>query len=290
VRLRALALACVLALPPAVPAQTSAVADPEVKKGIAQVDDGEYDAAILTLDAASRRLAAARGANTTDLAEAYFYLGVAYLGKGHETSARARFREAVKQARDMSPSPEKFPPRVIELFEKAREESKAEAPASPAPVAAAAPAAAPAPEKKGSGSRTLLIVGGVALVGGGAAVALGGGGDDDPGPEDIPEGTTLTRTESGTLGAQQQAGFTFVATRPGMMEATVTWQDRNIALQIDCQEEAPPYTGCGGVFARTSDTSGRYTASVTQKTYLVLVSNFSSRAGAEPFTITIRYP
>jgi hypothetical protein len=29
---------------------------------------------------------------------------------------------------------------------------------------------------------------------------------------------------------------------------------------------------------------------VTQKTYLILVSNFSSRAGAEPYTIQILHP
>src|SRR5688572_31571048 len=37
-------------------------------------------------------------------------------------SARARFRDALKQARDLNPSPDRFAPRVIELFEKAREE------------------------------------------------------------------------------------------------------------------------------------------------------------------------
>jgi hypothetical protein len=288
VRFRALAVAFLFASASAVPAQPPEVADPDVRKGITLVDDGEYDAAILALDGAARRLAADEKHSSRDLAEAYFYLGVAYLGKGHETSARARFREAVRQMRDMSPSPEKFPPRVIELFEKAREESKADAPAAAAaPAPAATSAAAPAKEK--GGSKTLLIVGGLALAGGGAALALGGG-DDDPGVEGLPPNAQVTRTESGAVGAQEQAGFTFVATRAGTMEATVNWQDRNVTLQIDCQEEAPPYTGCGGAFNRTSDTSGRYTASVTQKAYLVLVSNFSARAGAEPFTIVLRYP
>jgi hypothetical protein len=287
VPLRAFALALVFSSASVVPAQPPEIADPDVRRGIALVDDGEYDAAILALDGAARRLAADEKHSARDLAEAYFYLGVAYLGKGHETSARARFREAVRQMRDMSPSPEKFPPRVIELFEKAREESKADAPAA-APAPAPAPAAVPAKEKKG-GSRTLLIVGGVALVGGGAALALGGG-DDDPGVEGLPPNAQVTRTESGAVGAQEQAGFTFVASRAGTMEVTVNWQDRNVALQIDCQEEAPPYTPCGGVFNRTSDTSARYTGTVTQRTYLVLVSNFSGRAGAEPFTIVLRYP
>ena len=40
----------------------AAVTDPDVLKGISQVEEGEYDAAIFTLDTASRRLAS-RGIN-----------------------------------------------------------------------------------------------------------------------------------------------------------------------------------------------------------------------------------
>lgn len=262
------------------------VADADVRRGIALVDEGEYDSAILMLDGAVRRLAADKAHPTPDLAEAYFYLGVAYLGKGHETSAKARFREAVKQARDMSPSPEKFPPRVIELFEKAKEESRAEAPM--ASSAATTPAAEP---KKKGGSKALLVVGGVALAGGGAALALGGGGGGGSGtPTTTPSAPAQSRTESGAAHDQEQVGFLFVASRAGTFEATVTWQDRNVNLVIDCAEEAPPYTACAGTFSRTTDTSARYTAPVTQRQYVVFVSNYSGRAGAEPFTLTLRYP
>jgi tetratricopeptide (TPR) repeat protein len=286
VRNRALALFLVLGLA-TVGAPQPPVGDPDVRRGIALVDEGEYDSAILALDAAVRRLAADKGHSTADLAEAYFYLGVAYLGKGHETSAKARFREAVQQARDMSPSPEKFPPRVIELFEKARDEARAERPA----VGTAASTSTVAEPKKKGGSKALLVIGGVALAGGGAAVALGGGGGGGGGGTPTTQSAPSTsRTESGAARDQEQVGFLFVASRAGTMEATVTWQDRAVALQIDCQEEAPPYTGCAGTFNRTTDTSARYTASVTQRQYLVLVSNYSGRAGAEPFTLTLRYP
>ena len=257
-----------------------AVADAEVRRGIALVDEGEYDSAILALDGAVRRLAAVSGHSTNDLAEAYFYLGVAYLGKGHETSAKARFREAVQQARDMSPSPEKFPPRVIELFEKAREESRAEMPA-PAPEA-------PAKKKGGKG---LLIGGAVALVGGGVALAAGGGGGGGSGSGSGTTNPTLqTLTDRGSVADNQQSFFQFTASRAGNVEITVAWQDRNVGLTADCAEKNPPYTQCAGTFNRTTDTTGRFTAPVTQKEYLVIVSNFSGRAGAEEFTITIRYP
>ena len=151
----------------------------------------------------------------------------------------------------------------------------------------------PAPEKKGGGGKTLLIVGGIAAVGGGVALAAGGGGGGDDGSGGsggTSGGNAQNRTESGVVGDQESAGFTFVATRAGTAEMTVTWSDRNVALQINCQDEAPPYTPCPGSFNRTSDTSARYTTPVTPKTYLVVVGNFSGRPGREPFTLVISYP
>jgi hypothetical protein len=133
----------------------------------------------------------------------------------------------------------------------------------------------------------------VALVGGGVAVAAGGGGGGaGSGGDGSPTTTTpaQSRTESGAVADQQQAGFLFVASRAGTFEATITWQNRNVNLTVDCAQEAPPYTQCVGTLNRTTDTSARFTAPVTQQQYLVLVSNYSGQAGAEPFTLTIRYP
>src|SRR5262245_48184645 len=97
--------------------------DPEVLKGIKSVDDGDYDGAILILDNASRRLAS-DPAKANDLSQAYLYLGIAYVGKGHEAAAKAKFREALTQIKDMTLSPDKFPPKVIDVFEAARQENK----------------------------------------------------------------------------------------------------------------------------------------------------------------------
>lgn len=123
--------------------------DPEVAKGMREVEEGEYDAAILTLDGAARRLAAA-GGQSTDLVQSHLYLGVAYLAKGHETAARASFREALTQFRDLRVSPEKFAPRVIEVFEQARRENAQE---TAARAATATPVPAPSPAAKKGGSR-----------------------------------------------------------------------------------------------------------------------------------------
>jgi tetratricopeptide (TPR) repeat protein len=282
VRHRALALFLVLGLA-TIGASQPPVADPDVRRGIALVDEGEYDSAILALDAAVRRLAADKGHSTKDLAEAYFYLGVAYLGKGHETSAKARFREAVQQVRDMSPSPEKFPPRVIELFEKAKEESRAEMPAA---TSTATPRSAE-PAKKG-GSKALLVIGGVALAGGGAALALGGGGGGGGGTPTTTLSAQQTFTASGTIVEGNSQYYTFVASRAGTMEATITWQDRSVELRLTCQLRDPPYTQCPGTYNRTTDTTARFTGTVVQNTYLVGVDNYDGRT--ESFTITIRYP
>jgi hypothetical protein len=184
--------------------------DPEVAKGIRQVDDGDFDSAILTLDAAARRLAS-DPANAGDLAQAYVYLGVAYLGKGAETSAKAQFREALARVRDLKLSPEKFAPRVIELFEKAREEVRAER---------VPPAPGPTTSKKGGGSKGLLIAGGVVAAGAGAALAVSGGGGSE---------TANTRSEvrSGILTTTNGyfASYQFGPAQAGAWRAEVSWGD-----------------------------------------------------------------
>ena len=166
--------ATVLAL--SVPARAQAPkSDPEVEKGIRQVEEGDYDAAILTLDAASRRLGTDAG-HSRELSQAYLYLGVAYIGKGHEAAAKAKFKEAVKQLRDLTLSPDKFPPKVIDVFEAARDEVSRE----PGPAAAPARSASATPPvmKKGGGSKKFLLFGGLsAAAAGGVLIATKGHGD-----------------------------------------------------------------------------------------------------------------
>jgi len=182
-----------LTLPPGVLAQPQA-SDPEVLEGIAQVEDGEYGTAILTLDRAARRLSG-DPYKTRDLSQAYLYLGIAYFGQGHEAASKANFRDAIRQFRDISLNPELYPPAIINLFEAAREEAGPAPPAS----ATAAPAAvtAAAPEEKQGGSKKVLLLGGAALlVGGGVAVAAGGGDTADSTP---PEPPSLTGRWVGML-------------------------------------------------------------------------------------------
>lgn len=177
-----------------VEAPGQAPTDPELAKGIQQVEQGDYDAAIFTLDGAARRLAA-DPKRSQELSEAYLYLGIAYLGKGHEAAAKAKFREAVKQIKDLTLSPDKFAPRVINLVEAAKAEAGTSAPAGAKPAPAAAPA------KKGGGSgKVLLIAGlGVAAAGGVALAAGGGGGDSSSTSSGAPTCTPFSQNRSGIL-------------------------------------------------------------------------------------------
>jgi hypothetical protein len=186
--------------------------DPELEEGIRLTQLGDFEKAVVTLDGAARRLAA-EGGRSAELARAYVYLSIAYLGLSQEQKAKAQFLEALRADRDMTIDEGEFPPRVLKFFEEAREEAEAEgvvtatpappaeapAPSEPGPVVEPEPepetepepvtqaATVPAePEKKGGSAKWILIGGGAAAAAG-AALALGGGGSDGPPPPPEPE-------------------------------------------------------------------------------------------------------
>jgi len=185
--------------------------DTEVTRGIKQVEDGDYDAAILTLDTAARRLSS-DPSRSRDLSQAYLYLGIAYVGKGHEAAAKAKFREAVKQMKDLSLSPEKYPPRVIDLFEAAKDEA---AKSAAAPVVPAAPV-----KKGGGGSKKGVLIGGLGLAAaGGAVLALKGGGDGGGGCD-----TVFVERNGLLTGARAQDEFTVGPATGGAWKAELSWR------------------------------------------------------------------
>jgi hypothetical protein len=194
--------------------------DPEVAEGVRLVQEGDYDAAILTLDRAAERLAE-DPAQTRNLSRAYLYLGIAYLGKGHEAAAKAKFREAVQQIDDLSLSPEEFAPKVIDLFEAAKEEARKEAPAPPPEV----------PEEEKGGSKTPLIlvgVGGAAAAG--VAVAAGGGDSGSEPPPGPP--VMVTEVFPGLLNRQQYYGEVRVGPGgAGRWEAQLTWTNADAVVE-----------------------------------------------------------
>jgi hypothetical protein len=163
------------------------VVDTDLTNGVRQAQEGDFENAVVTLDGVVRRLSG-QPSRAKDLARAYTYLSIAYLGLSQEQTAKAKFLEAWKTDRDMSLSPREFPPRILEFFEKAREEAKLTSPRAATPLPSPRPAAARAPEPKKKGSKTVPILIGVAVLGGvGVAVAAGGGG----GSNNVTPTTTL---------------------------------------------------------------------------------------------------
>jgi flagellar basal body-associated protein FliL len=275
--------------------------DADVQKGISLVDEGDYDAAILTLDNAARRLAEDKS-RTRDLSQAYLYLGIAYMGKGHEAAARAKFRDAIAQIKDLTLSPDKFPPKVIDAFEAAKAEAARAAP--PLAAATSAPAAReqPAKQKKGGG-KTLLIIGGVAAAAGVAALAAGGGGGGtvsttttttqprDPrtvsvfGPITLPEPT-------------YEQNFTIVVAATGVLEATLTWSSTGGAkaavLAMNLFDHGDTVVATSN---RTNDTTSVLTANVAplagapSQEYRIQVFHRDGCDGCTAtFNMTVRHP
>jgi len=278
----AAAVAIALAVAPGAGAQ-----EEDLAKGIALVDDGDYDAAILVLDTVSRRLAP-DPARARDLSQAYVYLGIAYLGKGHEAAAKAKFKEAVAQIKDLSLSPDKYPPKVIDAFEAAKSEAASAARTSSEPSPATAEPA-PVPKKGGSG-KLLLIGGGVAVAAGVALAAGGGGGSGGATATTVPSETRNRLEFSGHLpntGGGSYDVYTVVATRPGSMEVRLAWTNGQIGMGIGCWNQVAGMD-CAGTYNRTSNTTAVYTVQAVQATYLIQPYNNSN--APDTYTLVVLFP
>jgi TonB family protein len=103
--------------------------DPELAKGVDQVQSGALDDAVDTLSAVVRRLSPI-ATRRDDLAQAYLWLGIAYAQQDREKSGRASFREALKLEPRVSLAAG-WPPKVTRLFEAVRAESAQAAAAAP---------------------------------------------------------------------------------------------------------------------------------------------------------------
>lgn len=88
--------------------------------GIRQARDGEFESALVTLDAAVRRLMAHSPPPSQDLAQGWLHIGVSYLGLGQEQLAQRKFRQALRHDLGLRLSPDQFSKKVIRSFEAAR--------------------------------------------------------------------------------------------------------------------------------------------------------------------------
>jgi tetratricopeptide (TPR) repeat protein len=252
--------------------------DPEVAKGVKQVEEGDYETAIFTLDAATRRLAAQR-TSSKDLGQAYLYLGIAYVAKGHETLAKAKFREALAQTKDLAVNLDKFPPKVLELIEEARHD--------------AATQAAP---KKGRSKTGLILLGAGGAAAAGIAVASSGGGQST-----APAGARRTEMFSGFLALDQvNPDFPIAVTGSGLLEAELTWPEAGALLHIflfDATAVRPPFNNLADTIASTSSPH-RLSFNITAGNYKVGVGQRIARNGFQPplstsggtYTLRVTHP
>jgi hypothetical protein len=190
---RLLVLILVAALGSPQPGAAQGNVDTDLANGVRQAQEGDFENAVVTLDGVVRRLSG-QPSRAKDLARAYTYLSIAYLGLSQEQTAKAKFLEAWKADREMDLSPREFPPRILEFFEKAREEANLTSPAAPTPTSSPRPAVAREAEPQKKGSKTIPILIGAAVLGGvGVAVAAGGSGNGGGGtPTPTPQAGPLS--------------------------------------------------------------------------------------------------
>lgn len=87
--------------------------------GRRQVADGEFEAAVVTLDNLARDLVAA-SAPGPQLARVHLFLGAAYVGLGQDALARRKFQRALELDPTVVMSEEEFPRKVRRAFEAAQ--------------------------------------------------------------------------------------------------------------------------------------------------------------------------
>jgi hypothetical protein len=137
----------------------------DIRDGIRQVDEGDLEAAVLTLTDALGRPEASQ-VPEKERALAYVYLGMAQLGLGRSDPARASLRYAWSLNQGAPLDAKRFPPRVVRLYDEVGAEVRART-------------------RTTRSSRSLAILGTAAGVGLGA-VAIAAGGSSTPPPATPP--------------------------------------------------------------------------------------------------------
>lgn len=136
------------------PAQS---ADPELAQGVRQVREGDFEGAVTTLESVVRRLSSAPE-RSRDLVQAYVSLAVAYVALDQRDAARSRFVEALARDRNLKLSAAEYSPKVLAVFEEARQRSREGA-------------------QGRKGSKAPYIVAGAAAAAAGVVLATRGGSD-----------------------------------------------------------------------------------------------------------------
>ena len=136
-------------------------APPLLADGVRQVQEGDFETAVVTLRAVAASLAG-DPARSVERARAHLYLGVAHVALDQADDAHRAFAEALRDDPRLRLTEDRYSPKVIAAFEAARREQPGASVASTRP--------------KGGGSTKKVVVGAIAgaAVATGAVIALGG--------------------------------------------------------------------------------------------------------------------
>lgn len=211
---------------------------PEISRGIRQVEEGDLEAAVVTLDAVVQRLTGLPE-RRTELARAHLYLGWAYLGLSQVERAKAQLKESWRNNRQMELDPKKFPLRVIQAYE----EAKAEASRDDAQTQSL-----PAKGKGGGKGKALLIAGGLAAAGG--AVALSGGSSPAATPAPVTSAPRVLVTGGSNIsGPNITTRFSsFTIPAAGVIQYTGNWTLAGSSFSLQLGQN------CGGFAPYAAET------------------------------------
>jgi hypothetical protein len=131
--------------------------DSELAQGLRQVREGDFEGAVTTLESVVRRLSSAPE-RSRDLVQAYVNLGVAYVALDQRDTARSRFGEALARDRNLKLSAAEYSPKVLAVFEEARQRVRQATPGR-------------------KGSKAPYIIAGAAAAAAGVVLATRGGSD-----------------------------------------------------------------------------------------------------------------
>jgi len=224
-RILASILACTLVL-------TSWAEDAGLALGLQQVREGDFEAAVVTLAAAAQRLEAQPN-QAKDAAQARLHLGVARVALTQVDAALDDFKAALRHDPTLRVGEDRFSPKVVRVFETARQELAATS-------AAQKPAA-----KKGSRKAVLVVVGAAAAAGIGIAAASGG----SP-PSTSPGAASFSnaRFEGGVIlcpngSADAPLPFTLLVDAANPTPAAVSIASTSVLMRIVESPEVPSEVG-----------------------------------------------
>ena len=202
--------------------------DAGLAQGVQQVREGDFEAAVVTLEAAAIRLEAQAG-RQGEAAQARLHIGVARVGLGDLDAARVEFRSALRLDPTLRVAEDRFSPKVVRVFEAARQEIAAQA----------------KPEPKQGSKVPLYVVGALGAAGAGVALAAGGGdGTPPPGSASFSNArftTPVILCPNGSVSAPLP--FTVLVDATNGTAATLAIRSATVRMTIVESPEVPSEVG-----------------------------------------------